>query len=72
MCTSVLSYNRAEAHGDKKMKKNETIIMEAKPNTLGTFEMLMLLGHTLHEKSGENYNVIVDFKSDSVKLVLVK
>ena len=54
------------------MKKNETIIMEAKPNNLGTFDMLMLLGHTLHEKNGNNYNVIIDFKSDSCKLVLVK
>ena len=54
------------------MKKNETIIMTAKPNTLGTFDMLMLLGNTMHEKNGNNYNVIVDFKADEVKLVLVK
>ena len=54
------------------MKKNETIIMRAKPNTLATFDMLMLLGKTMHEKNGNNYNVIVDFKADEVKLVLVK
>lgn len=50
--------------------KQEIVVMEAKPNCLGTFEKLMLLGHTLHEKNGQNYNVIVDFKSDSVKLVV--
>ena len=44
-------------------------IMKATPNTLGTFNMLMLLGHTLHEKNGKDYNVIVDFKSDYVVLV---
>lgn len=53
------------------MKKNETI-MSAKPNTLATFDMLMLLGHTMHEKNGNNYNVVIDFKADEVKLVLVK
>lgn len=44
------------------------LVMESKPNTLGTFDCLMLLGHTLHEKNGRNYNVVIDFKSDSVKL----
>ena len=51
------------------MKKNQIEIMRATPNTLGTFEALMLLGHTLHEKSGENYSVIIDFKADAVILV---
>lgn len=48
--------------------KKQTLVMESKPNTLGTFDCLMLLGHTLHEKNGRNYNVQIDFKSDSVKL----
>ena len=48
--------------------KRQSLVMEAKLNTLGTFEHLMLLGHTLHEKNGRNYNVQIDFKSDSVKL----
>ncbi len=47
------------------MKK---LVMESKPNTLETFEYLMLLGHILHERNGRNYNVTIDFKSDSVKL----
>lgn len=54
------------------MTKNETIIMTSKPNTLSTFNMLMLLGHTLHEKNGNNYNVVIDFQTDEVKLILVK
>lgn len=48
--------------------KKQTLIMEAKPNNLATFNYLMLLGHTLHENTGRNYNVQIDFKSDSVKL----
>ena len=51
------------------MKQNQTEIMRATPNTLATFNLLMLLGHTLHEKNGKDYNVIVDFKSDYVVLV---
>lgn len=51
------------------MKKNQVEVMRATPNTLGTFDMLMLLGHTLHEKNGNNYSVIVDFRADSVILV---
>lgn len=51
------------------MKQNQTEIMRATPNTLGTFDMLMLLGHTLHEKNGKDYNVIIDFKSDAVILI---
>ena len=50
------------------MKKNQYLVMESKPNTLGTFDALMLLGHTLHEKNGKNYYVQVDFRADSVKL----
>lgn len=51
------------------MKENQVEIMRATPNTLGTFDALMLLGYTLHEKNGNNYSVIVDFKSDAVILV---
>lgn len=55
---------------DKKKTKNEKqiLVMEAKPKNLSTFNYLMLLEHTLHEKNGRNYNVQIDFKSDSVKL----
>ena len=53
---------------EKLTMKKQTLIMEAKPNNLATFNYLMLLGHTLHEKNGRNYNVQIDFKSDSVKL----
>ena len=53
----------------EKQKMKQIEIMKATPNTLGTFDMLMLLGHTLHEKNGKDYNVIVDFKSDYVVLV---
>ena len=48
--------------------KKQTLVMEAKPNILATFDCLMLLGHTLHEKNGREYSVQIDFKSDSVKL----
>ena len=51
------------------MKKNQVEIMRATPNTYGTFNNLMLLGHTLHEKNGLNYSVIIDFKKDCVILV---
>ena len=50
------------------MKKKQNLVLESRPNNLGTFDCLMLLGHTLHEKNGKNYFVQVDFKSDSVKL----
>ena len=58
-------------HGARKKKPHmkQIEVMKATPNNLGTFEMLMLLGHTLHEKNGKDYNVIVDFKSDYVVLV---
>ena len=48
--------------------KKEYLVMESNPNTLATFEKLMLLGHTLHEMNGKEYSVQIDFKSDSVKL----
>lgn len=48
------------------MKKNE--ILKATPNTLATFEYLMLLGHTLHEKTGNDYSVTIDMKNDCVRL----
>ena len=49
--------------------KKENIIMVSKPNTLGTFDMLMLLGHTMHEKNGCNYSVRINFKEDQVELI---
>lgn len=49
--------------------KKQVEIMRATPNTLGTFDMLMLLGHTLHEKNGNNYNVQINFKEDVVILL---
>ena len=53
---------------EKLTMKKQTLVMESRPNNLSTFNCLMLLGHTLHEKNGRNYNVQIDFKSDSVKL----
>lgn len=52
------------------MKKNQVEIMTAKPNTLGTFDMLMLLGNTMHNKNGKDYSVTIDFKNDCVRLVM--
>lgn len=52
------------------MKKKQIEIMTAKPNTLGTFDMLMLLGNTMHNKNGNDYSVIIDFKNDCVRLVM--
>lgn len=49
----------------------EIEIMKATPNTLATFNMLMLLGHTMHEKNGHEYNVKIDFKNDCVFLLEV-
>lgn len=48
--------------------KKQTLVMESKPNTLGTFDCLMLLGHTLHEKNGLEYSVQIDWKNDCVRL----
>ena len=53
---------------DKKEITKMKEIMKATPNTLGTFNMLMLLGHTLHEKNGKNYSVQINFKEDYVAL----
>lgn len=46
----------------------QTQIMVSTPNCLSTFDMLMLLGHKLHEENGKNYNVQIDFKNDCVRL----
>jgi len=43
-------------------------IMESKPNNYETFNLLMLLGHTLHEKNGYEYNVQIDWNNDKVIL----
>lgn len=48
--------------------KNYKEIMRATPNTLGTFDMLMLLGHTMHERNGKEYSVQINFKEDCVIL----
>ena len=47
----------------------KNVIMTAKPNTLATFDYLMLLGHALTEKTGFHYSVQSDFKNDCVYLV---
>lgn len=44
------------------------LVMESKPNTLGTFDLLMLLGHELHLKNGKEYSVNINFKEDKVEL----
>lgn len=43
-------------------------VLEARPNTYGTFNNLMLLGHTLNEMTGFNYEVQINFKEDKVVL----
>lgn len=49
------------------MKKlNE--VMRSTPNNLETFNLLMLLGHTLHEQTGKEYFVRIDWKNDCVIL----
>lgn len=50
--------------GEPKMKE----IMVATPNNLSTFDMLMLLGHTMNEKNGNEYIVQIDWKNDCVRL----
>lgn len=47
-------------------------IMESKPNTYETFNLMMLLGHTLHEKNGFEYEVQVNWKEDKVVLFKVE
>ena len=51
------------------MKQNLEI-MKCTPNNYETFNLLMLLGHTLHEKNGKNYSVTIDWKNDCVILQL--
>ena len=46
----------------------EIEVLRATPNTLGTFDSLMLLGHTLHEKNGKEYSVQINWKEDCVIL----
>ena len=46
----------------------QTEIMVSKPNNYSTFNMLMLLGHTMHEKNGKEYSVQIDWKNDCVRL----
>lgn len=46
----------------------QTQVMVSTPNCLSTFNMLMLLGHQLHEENGKNYFVQIDWKNDCVKL----
>ena len=43
-------------------------IMRATPNTLHTYDNMMLLAHTLHEKDGRHYEIISSFKEDCVIL----
>ena len=46
----------------------QTEIMKATPNNFSTFDMLMLLGHTMSEKNGKQYSVQIDWKNDCVRL----
>lgn len=46
----------------------EIEVLRATPNTLGTFDSLMLLGHTLHEKNGKHYSVQINWIEDCVIL----
>lgn len=44
-------------------------ILRSTPNNLETFNLMLLLAHTLHEKDGENYSVEVNWKGDFVALI---
>ena len=46
----------------------QTEIMVSTPNNYSTFNMLMLLGHTMHEQNGKEYSVQIDWKNDCVRL----
>lgn len=48
--------------------KKQILVLEEKPNSLGTFYRLMSFAHKLHKKDGKNYSVKLDFKRNSVKL----
>ena len=44
--------------------------MKSTPNNFETFNNLMLLGHTLHEKNGREYIVQINWKEDCVILAV--
>lgn len=48
----------------------EKEIMVSKPNNYSTFNMLMLLSHTMHEQNGKEYIVQIDWKNDCVRLLM--
>lgn len=48
----------------------QTEVLRATPNNYGTFNALMLLGHTMHEKNGSNYSVEINWKEDCVILLV--
>ena len=59
----------SKGQGERKMKAKKLMeVMRSTPNCLGTFDSLMLLGHTLHEKNGRNYYVQINWKEDCVVL----
>lgn len=62
----MINYNCPKDKETRKMKQTE--IMVSKPNNYSTFNMLMLLGHTMHEKNGKEYSVQIDWKNDCVRL----
>ena len=43
-------------------------VLRAKPNIYGTFQNLMLLGHTLSEQDKRDYSVEINFEQDCVIL----
>ena len=46
----------------------QTEMLRATPNNYGTFNALMLLGHTMHEKNGKHYSVQINWIEDCVIL----
>lgn len=53
----------------KKMETKKMIeVMRSTPNCFGTYNALMLLGHTLHEKTGKNHIVQINWKDDCIVL----
>lgn len=58
----------SKGQGENRNMKNFNEVMKSTPNNLGTFDALMLLGHTLHEKNGKEYFVQIDWDNDCVIL----
>ena len=50
----------------------EIEILKSTPNNYETFNLMLLLAHTLHEKDGQTYFAKIDWKGDFVSLIRVE